>query len=73
MVIDHVPLAVLVAVLPVEFAQTAAAAVIVGVAGSGLIVTLVELLLEQLLPFVTETLRATLPVAPAVYVMLEVP
>ena len=64
-VIDHVPLAELVAVLPVELAQTDGAAVMVGVVGSGLTVTLVEPLVEQL-PLLTVIASVIGPVAPAV-------
>jgi hypothetical protein len=52
--------------LPVEAAQTALGAVIAGVAGFALMVTLVEFVAEQPAAFVTVSVRPTVPEAPAV-------
>ena len=67
---NNVPVAVVVAVLPVELAQTdVGEGVMSGVAGLLLMVTLVLLLAEQLEPLVTFRLTVAVPLAPAVYVI----
>jgi hypothetical protein len=59
------------AVFPVELAQTCTGVgVIVGVAGVGLTLTLDVFVAEQPDAFVTISVRSTVPVAPAVYVMV---
>ena len=63
---SSVPLAVVVAVLPVEFAQTDDAVEMDGVGGLSLTVTLVLLVAEQLEAFVTLRLTVAVPLAPAV-------
>src|SRR5438876_9464314 len=63
---SSVPLAVVVAVLPVEFAQTELAVLIEGVGGLSLTVTLLLLLAEQLEPLVAFRLTVAVPLEPAV-------
>src|SRR5438132_12124551 len=70
---SSVPLAVVVAVLPVELAQTELAVLIEGVGGLSLTVTLVLLVAEQLEAFVTLRLPVAVLFASAVFFRSCVP
>src|SRR5205814_6715959 len=75
LLIDHryvTPVASVDAVLPAELAHAALLPLMVGVDGSGLMVVLLVLVVEHP-ALVTASVRPTLPLAPAVYVMLDVP
>jgi len=58
------------ALLPVDPAHAAAGVVIAGAAGLALMVTLTEFVAGQPEPFVTVSVRPTVPDAPAVYVIV---